>query len=550
MGPRGSNKPARRGGCERLSLRLALAFTAALAIGLAVFRGLPPRSLAAIVRQPARAVLESRQAEPCLGSGCAEGEAGSPALAAGEAGGGGGAGSDAAVGVAGSTLGDDAPPAGAALPELFLFIGILSGRGYRHRRLAVREAWASRAQVPGLVVCKFILSEDERTPQVQKELEQYGDIVFVKEKTNYKSILYKTFFVLEYAVRHYDAKFVLKTDDDAFINVGPIIEQLRALCEAPDCARERLYLGKMARHSEVLLTPGHKWNNAIFHNHTGEISLQTCAGGISVCRVLVDVHMRMHLKFTPIEDATLGFWLMAMDLRHVDHPRFYTWAAPCCFKAPVRRLGQRLVTRFQLTDEFEEGLCSEDPWLVLHKIDSPTKMRYVGARTANCSGGAAAPLGAAAADGVVAPSIEPFLPAHKRAAAAAARAKRLAQQGAVQEQRPGRPAKTLGAQQGLAQQQELAAGSAQRSSVGAEQAGPGLQWLGQQQQQQQAQVQEQQLGQQQQQGRTVVGATGAAITSTPEVVGGTNTAAGSTSAVGTFATTEGEVAAAGAAAQA
>ena len=55
-----------------------------------------------------------------------------------------------------------------------------------------------------------------------------------------------------------------------------------------------------------------------------------------VARVLVGVHARMRLKFTPIEDATLGFWLMAMDLRHVDHPRFYTWAAPCCFRTPIR----------------------------------------------------------------------------------------------------------------------------------------------------------------------------------------------------------------------
>ena len=30
--------------------------------------------------------------------------------------------------------------------------------------------------------------------------------------------------------------------------------------------------------------------------------------------------------------------------------RFYTWAAPCCFKAPVRREGQRIVTRFQLQE--------------------------------------------------------------------------------------------------------------------------------------------------------------------------------------------------------
>lgn len=52
------------------------------------------------------------------------------------------------------------------LEPLFLFVGILSGRGYRHRRLAVREAWANLAQKPGDSICKFILSEDESTPQV------------------------------------------------------------------------------------------------------------------------------------------------------------------------------------------------------------------------------------------------------------------------------------------------------------------------------------------------------------------------------------------------
>lgn len=75
--------------------------------------------------------------------------------------------------------------------------------------------------------------------------------------------------VMEYAAANYDPAFVLKTDDDAFINVAPLMEELRAMCENPDCRRERLYMGKMAKHSEVLLQPGHKWNNAAFHNHTG-----------------------------------------------------------------------------------------------------------------------------------------------------------------------------------------------------------------------------------------------------------------------------------------
>ena len=64
-----------------------------------------------------------------------------------------------------------------------------------------------------------------------------------------------------------------------------------------------------------------------------------------VATALVNIHTRMSLKFTPIEDATVAFWLMPIDLRHIDHPRFFTWAQPCCFKAPVRREGQRIITR-------------------------------------------------------------------------------------------------------------------------------------------------------------------------------------------------------------
>jgi len=64
----------------------------------------------------------------------------------------------------------------------------------------------------------------------------------LQEKTNYKSILYKTYYVMEYAVAHYDVRFVLKTDDDAFINVQPLMNQLKLLCETPDCGNERIYM--------------------------------------------------------------------------------------------------------------------------------------------------------------------------------------------------------------------------------------------------------------------------------------------------------------------
>ena len=46
--------------------------------------------------------------------------------------------------------------------------------------------------------------------------------------------------------------------------------------------------------------------------------------------------------------------------------------------------GLVLPSRFMLLDEIESDLCSDDPWIVLHKIDSPTKMRFVGNRVSQC----------------------------------------------------------------------------------------------------------------------------------------------------------------------
>ena len=40
-----------------------------------------------------------------------------------------------------------------------------------------------------------------------------------------------------------------------------------------------------------------------------------------VAKALVTMEDMVKLKFTPIEDATVGFWLMGMDIRQIDHPK-------------------------------------------------------------------------------------------------------------------------------------------------------------------------------------------------------------------------------------
>lgn len=67
----------------------------------------------------------------------------------------------------------------------------------------------------------------------------------------------------------------------------------------------------------------------------------------------------------------------------------------------MRKEGQRIVTRFQLEDAIQADLCSLDPWLVLHKIDSPTKMRFIGQKLAECNA-------SYLENDFVAPSIAPY----------------------------------------------------------------------------------------------------------------------------------------------
>lgn len=281
---------------------------------------------------------------------------------------------------------------------------------------------------------------------MNEEVKTLNDIIFVDESTNYTTILIKTFFVFQYAVWHFNANFIIKTDDDAFINVPATIAMLKArqplgilwtclitwhdyaawllcttamtptqdLCMTPTCTNERLYIGTMARGGPVHLDPEHRWQNMEFFNHTGleKYPNYMMGGGYvvsgDVAAALVSLHAQVGLKFTPIEDATFGFWLSPMDLRQVDHPKIYAWGNPCCFRRILRFKSCTLcvgvvralaTTRHACTAQpskqpgmlrrlvqpwFRKDLCSDDPWLILHKLDTPEKMRLMGKVVEEC----------------------------------------------------------------------------------------------------------------------------------------------------------------------
>ena len=60
-----------------------------------------------------------------------------------------------------------------------------------------------------------------------------GDMVFMGAHTDYRGILQKTFLLLQHAVASYDVAFILKTDDDAFVNPPWLSHVLRSMSDHP-----------------------------------------------------------------------------------------------------------------------------------------------------------------------------------------------------------------------------------------------------------------------------------------------------------------------------
>ena len=104
-------------------------------------------------------------------------------------------------------------------------------------------------------------------------------------------------------------RFILKTDDDAFVNVPAFVQQLRLLCESPDCRKEHLYMGKQCRRGKVILSEGHKWDNGAYYNHTGErphdpmaFAEQRGKGAMAYCR---DCNKCMQPRTSKVESLML-----------------------------------------------------------------------------------------------------------------------------------------------------------------------------------------------------------------------------------------------------
>ncbi|NXQ29811.1 B3GT4 galactosyltransferase, partial [Alaudala cheleensis] len=138
-------------------------------------------------------------------------------------------------------------PAPCAPPGPFLLLLVPSALPHRQRRLAVRDTWGGPwkgwGSPPSRTV--FVLGTSPSpvaSRQLLAESRQHGDILQGDFGDTYARLSLKTLLLLRWARSCCgDAPFLLKADDDVFVNVPAVATYLSAWPSPPS----RLYLGRV-----------------------------------------------------------------------------------------------------------------------------------------------------------------------------------------------------------------------------------------------------------------------------------------------------------------
>ena len=110
--------------------------------------------------------------------------------------------------------------------DMDLLIIIMSAPYHIEARTAIRQTWGHYGQRRDVSVI-FMLGSTRDTKiekQLQQEQKLYGDIIRGRYLDSYSNLTLKTISSLEWVTIHCtDVKFILKTDDDMFINVPRLL---------------------------------------------------------------------------------------------------------------------------------------------------------------------------------------------------------------------------------------------------------------------------------------------------------------------------------------
>lgn len=236
---------------------------------------------------------------------------------------------------------DPLPESANCANKVFLLVLVVSQPENEERRRYIRDSWASSyaedihklksAVKPFLHGLKFTLENVFRTvfvmgkakggntvmKKVLEEARLNKDIVFGSLQEDYQNLTMKTRLGLKWAYYECESVYVVKTDDDVFINPVPLVEWLK---EMP---LQNVYTGYCNFNSPVVRTKGNKWYVS-YDDFKGENYPGYClGGGYLMSEDVLGRFLKLSYgrQLFPMEDLYVGLIIKELETVKVNDQR-------------------------------------------------------------------------------------------------------------------------------------------------------------------------------------------------------------------------------------
>ncbi|XP_078597507.1 beta-1,3-galactosyltransferase 1-like [Branchiostoma floridae x Branchiostoma japonicum] len=214
--------------------------------------------------------------------------------------------------------------------DVFVVIIVHTAHDHVTHRQAIRATWGNQSNIPGVEIrTLFALGttdNQELQQAIEKEDAMHEDIIQENFKDSYKNLTLKTVMTLKWFMYFCPkAGYLMKTDDDTYVNVLNLVKTLRRLKE-----KTRLVTGFVLKGSQPRRDVMSKWYVSVDDFPKETFSWYTAGGtGYVMSSDVVPLLYQMSLrtKPLPLEDVYIGMCLETLGITPRQNKQFH-----CCDK--------------------------------------------------------------------------------------------------------------------------------------------------------------------------------------------------------------------------
>ncbi|XP_076765487.1 beta-1,3-galactosyltransferase 1 isoform X2 [Xylocopa sonorina] len=153
-------------------------------------------------------------------------------------------------------------PSGICSPSPYLLIIICSAVPNISARTAIRNTWANKTNLDNIynstVKIAFLLGQNGNETLngiIAEENQQYNDIIQEQFHDTYNNLTLKSVMMLKWVTSNCgQAKYLMKTDDDMFVNIPTLMKTLQSRSQSTNTL-----LGSLICNAKPILDPNNKW---------------------------------------------------------------------------------------------------------------------------------------------------------------------------------------------------------------------------------------------------------------------------------------------------